>query len=47
MDDDGKSWIQCDSCDKWIHVDCDILKGKNMELKTHYNDKKFYYSCPE
>lgn len=27
-------------------MDCDILKGKNKELKNNYNDKDFHYSCP-
>lgn len=27
-------------------MDCDILKGKNKELKNNYNDDDFHYSCP-
>lgn len=27
-------------------MDCDILKGKNKELKNNYTDDNFRYSCP-
>lgn len=47
LEDDGKAWICCDDCHKWIHLDCDIVKGKNTELQKHFKDDHFYYKCPE
>lgn len=30
---DGKEWIDCDSCKKWIHTQCEIENGNEQLAK--------------
>lgn len=30
---DGKDWIECTSCQKWNHTDCEIVNGKDKKMK--------------
>lgn len=46
---DGKEWIGCDNqkCNKWNHVDCEILFNNNQPLKEalEAEDECFKYFC--
>ena len=37
-----EDWVQCDECDKWIHLFCAGLKGNVLEGD---DDKKMEFSC--
>ena len=43
---DDKSWIQCDFCHKWTHIQCEIEKGIFKNLSQLNNNDNFKYICP-
>ena len=30
---DGKDWVECESCNKWNHIDCEVERSGNPELR--------------
>ncbi len=47
-DTDGKEWIECESCKKWEHIECEIKEGYNKlpELIAQDSSTGFQYFCP-
>lgn len=43
---DTKSWIQCDYCEMWQHMQCEEAKGHYSELSELNKDPCFKYMCP-
>lgn len=43
---DDKSWIQCDYCHKWTHIQCEMEKGVYKNLTKLTNNEHFKYICP-
>ena len=37
---DGKRWILCDSCEKWVHTDCEINEGKDPHYVSVAEESK-------
>ena len=42
---DGKEWLQCDSCYKWNHLDCEHIMNNNPEIYDLAKDDEFKYYC--
>ena len=43
---DDKSWIQCDYCHKWDHIQCESEKGVFKNLSQLNKNDNFKYICP-
>ena len=43
---DRKKWIQCDYCQKWIHMQCEEKKGKYENIEELSLNTNFKYMCP-
>ena len=43
---DRKKWIQCDYCQKWIHMQCEEKKGKYENIEELSTNTNFKYMCP-
>jgi len=43
---DNKSWIQCDFCEMWQHIQCEEAKGFYSDLSECLTDSDFKYMCP-
>lgn len=43
---DNKSWIECDFCHVWQHIQCEEKKGKYKNIEKLINNKEFKYMCP-
>ena len=43
---DRKKWIQCDYCQKWIHMLCEEKKGKYENIEELSLNANFKYMCP-
>jgi hypothetical protein len=43
---DSKSWIQCDYCELWQHMQCEESKGCFRDLSELNTDPSFKYMCP-
>ena len=43
---DNKSWIQCDFCEMWQHIQCEESKGFYRDLSQFISDSDFKYKCP-
>lgn len=39
-------WINCDSCNKWIHVHCELKHNPLSDLARHKDDPQFQFQCP-
>lgn len=44
--DDHKSWVGCDFCNNWEHINCEENYGNFPNLSTLIHNKKFKYKCP-
>ena len=42
---DPKNWVECDFCDGWEHINCEIEKGKKYKEVKDLIDEK-HYMCP-
>ncbi len=42
---DNKSWIQCDYCELWHHIQCEEIKGSYSNISKLINDPNFKYMC--
>ena len=42
---DNKSWIQCDFCELWHHIQCEEIKGCYTNISKLINDQNFKYMC--
>jgi len=43
---DNKSWIQCDYCELWQHIQCEEAKGTYTDISKSNMDPFFKYMCP-
>jgi len=43
---DNKSWIQCDFCEMWQHIQCEEAKGFYTNISGLITDTNFKYICP-
>jgi hypothetical protein len=43
---DTKSWIQCDYCELWQHIQCEESNGEYQEISKLNMDPFFKYMCP-
>lgn len=43
---DSKTWIECDYCQKWTHLECEEKKGKQSNIKKLIKNENFKYMCP-
>lgn len=43
---DTKTWIQCDYCKHWQHLECEEKKGKITNISKLVKKKDFKYICP-
>lgn len=43
---DNKTWIECDYCQKWTHLECEEKKGKLNNIKKLIKNEAFKYMCP-
>jgi hypothetical protein len=41
---DGKDWIGCDNpkCNKWNHIECEVLVNNNEALKNIGDDQLYF-----
>ena len=47
-DTDGKNWIECEKCQKWVHTDCETGDPDGYtDLANLLNDSTFQYFCPK
>jgi hypothetical protein len=42
---DNKSWIMCDYCESWHHIQCEEAKGTHTNIFKLINDPQFKYMC--
>lgn len=44
---DGKKWIGCDNqrCNKWNHIECEILLNNNLALRDLNDEEDIPYYC--
>jgi hypothetical protein len=44
---DGKEWVQCETCCKWVHTDCEVQNGYTnlCELVAQDESLGFQYFC--
>ena len=44
---DGKEWVQCEQCEKWVHTECEVQNGyTKLEEWLGQEDKLgFQYFC--
>ena len=42
---DTAVWVQCEFCRKWVHFDCELLKGKKYSNKQELIEEQ-KYMCP-
>lgn len=43
---DTKTWIQCDYCKHWEHLECEEKKGKINNISKLLQKNDFKYMCP-
>merc|ERR1711974_97576 len=45
---DNKTWIECanETCDRWIHTECEAKHGVYKNFEKAYKQKGFHYNCP-
>lgn len=43
---DHKSWIQCDFCELWQHIQCEESQGNYPNISSLNQDLSFKYKCP-
>lgn len=43
---DHRSWIQCDFCELWQHIQCEELNGTYNDISVLNTDPSFKYKCP-
>jgi hypothetical protein len=43
---DNKSWVECDYCEMWQHMQCEESKGYYKDLTEMVKDNNFKYMCP-
>ena len=41
---DGLAWIQCDTCNRWAHIECESKAGRT-DIEVLLHDPSFVYSC--
>ena len=41
---DGKNWVECDCCEKWVHIECEIENGFK-DLNQQLERADFQYFC--
>lgn len=41
-----KSWVGCDYCKNWEHIQCEETKGQYSNLSQLIKNHKFKYKCP-
>ena len=45
-DIDGKEWVQCENCSKWVHTDCEEQCGiPHLRDLLSNDDTKYKYFC--
>lgn len=37
---DGKEWVQCEQCEKWVHTDCEVSNGYTRLQELVNQDEK-------
>jgi hypothetical protein len=42
---DNKTWIMCDYCESWHHLQCEEAKGTYTNISKLINDPQFKYMC--
>jgi hypothetical protein len=42
---DNKTWIMCDYCESWHHMQCEEAKGTYTNISNLVNDPQFKYMC--
>lgn len=44
---DGKEWVQCEQCEKWVHTECEVQNGYlNLPSLVNQDDSLgFQYFC--
>ena len=42
---DGKTWIECDTCEKWNHYDCEVAKNDNQAQLDNEDLPYFCQKC--
>lgn len=42
---DLKTWVECDFCNNWQHVECEEQKGEFKDLSKLIENKGFKYKC--
>ncbi len=43
---DGKDWMECEDCGRWVHVDCVAHIGEQAKIKDLLQAADFKYCCP-
>jgi len=43
-DVDGKDWIGCDTCERWVHIECEQKKGIHQIRKLQQKEQ-YEYQC--
>lgn len=42
---DNKTWVECDYCNNWQHIECEEQKGEFKELSKLIENDNFKYMC--
>lgn len=42
---DNKTWVECDYCNNWQHIECEEQKGEYKELSKLIENDNFKYMC--
>ena len=39
---DGKEWVECESCKKWNHIECEVERNPDPEFRKVLDEQDYY-----